>query len=124
MAGIVGAYEDGVLVDLVATSLDTRAMRTRLGIARLLGEETIERARRLDRPVLIFNDPLAWLCSHCCGVVIVDWRCAPFRLADVPGLVCQSEMLARRLKRAFDNPQPLPPLFVPQPHPQETHHAA
>src|SRR5262249_38822639 len=53
---ITGAFEDGLLVDLVATSLATRAMRRRLGEAVLLGGERIGQARETGRPLLVFAD--------------------------------------------------------------------
>src|SRR5688572_14793349 len=38
---ITAAYDDGELVDLAATSLRTRAMRRRTGLAQVLGEPWI-----------------------------------------------------------------------------------
>jgi hypothetical protein len=124
-AVVVGAFEQGELVDLVATSLGTRAMRRRCGEARLLGADWIGRARDLDKPLNLFNDAFAWLAGDGCGAVILDWRAAPRELADLKGLLCQSEALAHRVARAFAQPVPLPPLYVHRRdnHPEESRHA-
>jgi hypothetical protein len=51
VALITGAFEDGLLVDLVATSLATRAMRRRRGEAALQGEPLAARLKAaLERP--------------------------------------------------------------------------
>jgi hypothetical protein len=122
---IVGAFEQGELIDLVATSLDTRAMRRRCGEARLLGMDWIERARDLAKPLSLFNDAFAWLAGDGCGAVVLDWRAAPRELADLRGLLCQSEALARRVTQAFARPVPLPPLYVHRSdnRPRESAHA-
>ncbi len=122
---IVGAFEQGELVDLVATSLGTHAMRRRRGEARVLGADRVERARDLDKPLTLFNDAFAWLAGAGCGAVVLDWRAAPRELADLKGLLCQSEALARRVARAFAQPVPLPPLYVHRRdrRPKESTHA-
>ena len=43
----------------------------------------------------------------------IDWARAVPRLAEAPGLVCDSEALAHRVMRAFERPLPLPLLFAP-----------
>jgi len=110
---ITGAFEDGQLIDLVATSLVTLAMRRRHGDAVLLGADMIERARENGRPLLVHADAWSWLRGGCLGVVILDFSRAAPLLANVPGLICQTPMLAARLKQAFERPLPMPPMFCP-----------
>jgi hypothetical protein len=110
---ITGAFEHGELVDLVATSLATRAMRRRVGDAVLLGADRIEHARELGRPLPVFADAWSWLCGGCLGIVILDFSRVALLLRDVPALSVQTDALAVRLKQAFECPLPLPPMFVP-----------
>lgn len=112
-------FEDGVLLDLVAAGLETRSTRTRTGIATVLGQEWIDRAKDTETTVRLFADPIAWLRNDRRGAVIVDWRAARYALADVPGIACESDILAKRVERAMRQPVRLPQLFV-----READHAA
>jgi hypothetical protein len=113
---IVPLFEDGALLDLVATGLETRSTRTRAGIATVLGREWLDRAKDTETTVRLFADPIEWLRNSCRGAVIVDWRSARFALSDVPGIACENELLAERVKRAMQQPVHLPKLFVREPH--------
>lgn len=116
-AVIAAAVEQGELIDLVAVSLETWAMRRRLGTARVLGADSIEDARFFHRPLTLFTDVAGWLAGHGRGAVILDWRAAPRELADLDAVLCQSEALAARVTRAFAQPVPLPPLYFLGSHP-------
>jgi hypothetical protein len=107
---------DGELQDLVATGLATRQTRTREGIATGLGREWIERAKVYETAVRLFGDPIEWLGHRCCGAVVIDWRAARYELADLPGIVCETELLAKRVDRALRQPSRLPQLFVREAH--------
>jgi hypothetical protein len=109
---IVSLFEGGALVDLIATGLQTRATRTRAGIAAVLGQEWIDRARETETTLRLFGDPIEWLRNGCRGAVVVDWRTARHALADVPGIACESEFLAAQVERAMRQPVSLPQLFV------------
>jgi hypothetical protein len=126
---INGAYRGGKLIDLAATSLQTRNTRTRLGMADALGEEWLELARAYaldaacglrpsDHPdngtVWVYSDPIKWLQQACRGVVVLDWRAAPSLFLDVPGAACSTLQLARRLDDALRRPAFFPKLFVPE----------
>jgi hypothetical protein len=113
---IVPLFDDGVLLDLIATGLETRSTRTRAGIATVLGPEWLDRARDTDTAARLFGDPIEWLRNGCRGAVVVDWRAARFELADVPGIACESEFLAEQVKRAMRQPTHLPKLFVREAH--------
>jgi hypothetical protein len=110
---ITAAFEDGLLVDLVATSLATRAMCRRLGEAALLGGERIGQAREAGRPLLVFADAWSWLCAGCLGIVILDFSRVGLLLSDLSAIGCQTPELASRVKRACERPMPVPFLFVP-----------
>lgn len=111
---ITAAFDEaGGLVDLVATSLASRAMRRRQGEAVVLGRPMIEQARALGEPLCVFADGLSWLRAGCLGIVILDFdRVGPL-LDDVAGFAVQHDLLAARLKRVLERPRPIAPLFVP-----------
>jgi hypothetical protein len=111
LAVIVPAFEGPLLVDLVACSLATRAMRSRFGIASVLGHDWIADAF-LGTPLSVFDDALTWLGGGCRGVVILDWQDAPLLLREVSALHCESERTAGRLTEAFERPRPYPPILV------------
>ena len=111
-AVIVPLFVDGALLDLVATGLQTRAMRTRAGIATVLGREWIDHAKSTETTLRLFGDPIEWLRNSRRGTVVVDWRAARHALADVPGIACESEFLAAQVERAMHQPVSLPKLFV------------
>lgn len=103
---------DGELHDLIATGLATRQMRTREGIATILGREWLYHARETETAVRLFQDPIEWLCAGTRGSVVIDWRAARYEPADLPGIVCETELLAKRVDRALQQPSRLPQLFV------------
>ncbi len=112
LAAIVPAFEGRHLVDLVACSFTSRAMRTRNGIATVLGFDRIEDACLGREPLRVHDHALSWLRNKCRGVVVIDWTAAPSLLRDVPSLVCESEATAAELTRAFERPNPYPPILV------------
>ncbi|GEP61293.1 hypothetical protein [Reyranella soli] len=118
-AVIVPYFEDGVLLDLVATSLATRQSRTREGICTTLGEEWLEQARESGTAAKILPDPIAWLQNGRHGAVLVDMRAARHVLADMSALACEGELLAARIDRALRQPVIFPTIYV-----REAHHAA
>ena len=109
---ICALFEDGRLLDLVATGLETRATRTRRGVATVLGQEWINRAKDAETTVRLFADPIEWLRNGCRGAVVVDWRAARYALANVPGIACEGELLAKRVEQALKQPVRLPRHFV------------
>lgn len=100
------------IVDLVACSLATRAMRTRRGIAAVLGHARIDDAVLGNQPLNVYDDALSWLRGGCRGVVVLDWPAAPLLLREVPALTCESRATAERLGAAFERPRPYPPILV------------
>lgn len=118
-------YQHGGLIDLVATSLETRAMRCRRGLGTLLGQDRLDNALQYGKPLSVFADGLAWRAAGAKGVVILDWSDATVLLADVPALLCESEALALRLRQAFAREVfAAPPIFVSSGQPKECRHAA
>ena len=113
LAAIVPAFERSGLVDLVACSFVSREMRTRKGIASVLGHEWIERAVNNMDALTVFDDAFTWLRGRCRGVVVIDWNDAPRLLREVPQLKCQSRRTADLLAEAFERPLPYPPILLP-----------
>jgi len=120
-AFIVPAVEDGVVFDLVACSIETRRMRSRLGAAALVGLDEIERAREADAPLLVFDDVVRWLRGNTRGAGIVDWKRAVGELEGVEVLMC-SAWLASRLHDATRRCWPRPAIAFAQP--EKVRHAA
>jgi hypothetical protein len=100
------------LVDLVACGLETRAIRTRCGVATLLGQPWLDLARATGVAARMFADPIEWLRNKGHGAVLLDMRAACFALADVPSLACETDRLARQIDNAMRQPPHLPQLFV------------
>lgn len=113
--------DDGALVDLVACGLETRAIRTRCGVATVLGEEWLDHARETGAAARMFGDPIEWLRNGRRGAVLLDQRAAPFALADVPAVNwCGSESAAQQIDRAMRHLLCLPQIYVKE----EMAHAA
>jgi hypothetical protein len=116
---IVPGFVEGELIDLVATGLETRAIRTRCGVAAVLGEEWLDHARETESAARLFPDPVEWIRNGRRGAVIIDWRVARFALADVPRLNCESDRLARQVDESLRLPVHIPQIFVRE----SRHHA-
>jgi hypothetical protein len=113
-AFIVPAVEDGGVVDLVACTVSPRRMRSRLGVAAVVGLEEIERARTTHAPLLVFDDAIGWLRGNTRGAVILDWDKAALDLDGVSVLMC-SASLAPRLRDATRRCWPRPTIaFAPE----------
>jgi hypothetical protein len=120
---ILPAIEIFSVVDLVAVSLETGAVRTRYGIADYIGDPALFHRSQDSEPVPVFEDALSWLRGGGDGIFILDWTRIHVPLQGLPGLVCQTPALAQRIKRAFELATPCPPLLVASPS-QESRHAA
>jgi hypothetical protein len=105
---IVPHFEGGRLLDLVACSLDSRAMRSRTGICTVLGEDRIDAARWEGSSVRLFRDALEWLCAGRDGAVLVDMRAARHVLADLPAVIANDALHAKAIERAMRHPTALP----------------
>jgi hypothetical protein len=113
-AVITAAWQDGELIDLVATSLQTKAMRRRTGLARVLGEEWIEVAYAAGCPGKLRANGFSWLGNRFIGTVILDWTEAVDILGDLSAVACETHALAQRVQRAFAGERFCPQIFVPQ----------
>jgi hypothetical protein len=120
---IVPAIENLSLVDLVAVSLDTGAVRTRYGIAEYVGYNALRDSEWDQEPLAVFDDAVSWLRAGGNGVYFVDWTQIHVHLQGLPQLVCQTAALAQRVKQAFEQAIPCPPLLVSS-DAKETSHAA
>ena len=113
---LFGVIERGELVDIAAIGPRSRAVRTRLGWAAVLGADAIDRARwagslvadapaaRRPHPTAdaitlrLVGDPLAWILRpHDCAFVI-DWTRVHYALADVLDVACSTAEVAARLR--------------------------
>lgn len=120
---ILPAIEALHLVDLVAVSLETGALRSRYGLVDYIGHNALSHRCDDGEPVPVFEDALSWLRGGGDGIFIVDWTHIHSHLRGLPGLVCQTQALAQRIKRAFEQAVPCPPLLVASDQ-KESRHAA
>ena len=107
-AFIVPAVVDGAVVDLVAcTIVRPRRMRSRLGVACVVGADEISRARETVTPLYVFEDAAQWLYGHTRGAVILDWQRGVGEVEGVAELIC-SATTAPRLYEATRRCWPRP----------------
>jgi hypothetical protein len=109
---IVPAVEGGGVVDLVACTVTPQRMRSRLGVAAVVGLEEIEAARDTGSPLLVFDDTFRWLRGGARGVVIVDWKRGVREIDGLSILMC-SASLAPRLRDATRRCWPRPTIAFP-----------
>lgn len=121
LALIVGAFEAGVLIDLVAVGRSTFGLRTRRGDADILGHDALESARWSRTPLHVYDSAWSWLRHGRRGVAVVNWNAVPGLLSDVAEIRCETAALADRVDRAFARPIPRPPLYVLSPNPPTPH---
>ena len=113
LAVIVPVLDREQIIDLVACTFGTLQVRTRKGVAPVLGHEWIDDAKLGLEPLKVFDDVLSWLRGRCRGVVVLDFEAAPRLLRDVPALHCESHAMAEFLIEGFEWPLPYPPVLVP-----------
>jgi hypothetical protein len=93
---------DGAPIDICAFSLPNPAkFGTALGVVSVLGEPNILNPASwvFGQFLQVRRHPLGWLKGGCRGVVILDHRSAPMRLAQALGpLLAEDEAHARDLK--------------------------
>jgi hypothetical protein len=113
-AFIVPAIERGGVVDLVACTVWPPRMRSRHGIAAVVGLDEVERARDADAPLLVFDNTIRWLRANTHGAVVVDWDRAAGAIEGVSVLICIAA-LAPRLREATRRCWPRPTIaFAPE----------
>jgi hypothetical protein len=109
---IVPAFEQGVLVDLVAEDFQSRRDFTRLGAAYALGADEVELARSTGKRLLLFDSVFNWLRADCRGAVVLDWKQALHELNGIRTVYC-NQALARQVysstRRSFSPPE----IYVP-----------
>jgi hypothetical protein len=106
-AVIVPAIKDGGIADLVACTVTHQRMRSRRGIAAVVGRDEIELARETDSPLLVFDNVIRWLRGNTRGAVVIDWDMASREFEGVSILLCAS-WLAPRLREATRDCWPRP----------------
>ena len=102
---IIPVVEGGAIIDLLSfRPADPEHWFLRTGASAVLGEYRIERADWLDEPLRLFPHPLAWLKAKCAGAVILDWRCAPWRLVGIKTLISETYELACKVDGVLNRP--------------------
>jgi hypothetical protein len=111
-AFIVPALADGCVVDLVAQTFGLKGIRSRLGVASLVGSDDVEAARTNGQPLYVFSSIPQWLNGGGGGAVIVDWQRAAHDLDGVPAILC-SPSIADRLFSITRECIPAPVIATP-----------
>jgi hypothetical protein len=96
----VALDEFGDVVDLVAWSHAAGKLATYEGLAGMVGAEKLFRPRMKEALICHF-DPLAWLCSTCDGVLVVDVKQAAPLLRRAEPLEVSTPARARELRGAM-----------------------
>lgn len=110
---LVGVVEAGELIDIAAIVKGPRTL-TRLGNARVLGGDAIERTRFYGASLDLVERPADWLQRPNDSAMVIDWRRAPLVLSDHPVLRCATPRLAAQVHAAFHRPVfRIPRLLVP-----------
>ena len=111
-AFIVPALADGCVVDLVAQTFGLKGIRSRLGVASLVGSDDVEAARTNGQPLYVFSSIPQWLKGGGRGAVVVDWQHAAHELDGVPAILC-SASVADRLYAVTRQCVPAPVIATP-----------
>lgn len=110
-AYVMPAIEDGCVLDWVAWHPRSGRIATLEGRVGLLGGSALWRASR-DEPLLLVDDPRAWLAGWRAGACIVDETIARAQLLEVPAIqastVEQAEAIDALLRQVR-----LPSILVP-----------
>ena len=102
--GLGGRMED--IVAWVAADPARWWLRRRMVV--ILGMEAVETADYMREPLLLFDTPLDWLKAGKRGAVILSWDAhLPFYLPEHAPLHCASNRLAKRLRDALTQPNPI-----------------
>lgn len=104
------------IYDLVAFPVSRpRSFWRSFSNATVLGQDSVERAIYDQKPLVIHETPLDWLCDDRDGVVILDWQDYwPLQFREIPALQFANPDFARRAMAQFERPFTLPPAVVPR----------
>jgi hypothetical protein len=109
---IVPALANGCVLDLVAQTFALKGIRTRLGIASVVGADDIEAAKENGQPLYVFSNIPQWLKGGGRGAVIVEWQHAARELDGVPAMLC-SASVSDRLYAVTRQCVPVPVIATP-----------
>ena len=96
--GVGGRTED--IVAWLPDDPDSWWLHRRIGV--VLGMAAVERAEYLHEPLRVFDSPADWIAAEGEGACILDWSSPiAFYLPSEGRMICQSERVARKLRRAL-----------------------
>lgn len=115
-AMVVPVVERGELIDVVAyrTSQPVRWW-WRVGCASLLGADVMERSVWPGDKLHVVGTPLAWIAAGGEACCILDWGLPDYEVAalrDQHELVCDTPILAGRLRKRLSQPRHVPPIKI------------
>lgn len=114
-AMVIPVYERGDLIDMVAlsTTAPTRWF-WREGCAEMLGYDVLNDVWPIG-PLHVVTTPIGWIAAAGRAVCILDW-CLPDHelspMRDRERLVCDTPLLAARLRKHLSRPRKMPPISI------------
>lgn len=111
-AMVVPVVERGEEIDIIAFRTDAPARWWwRVGIAAMLGADLLDLTFLPGDRLHVVSTPIGWIAAAGEAVCILDWDCPDLELAplrDRDELVCDSHMLAARLRKRLSQPRRVP----------------
>ena len=101
--GVYGRTED--IVAWLPEHPESWWLHRRIGV--VLGMASVESAEFLHEPLRVFDTPADWVAAKSNGACVLVWDASiAFYLPSDGRMICQSERLARKLRRALTPPTP------------------
>ena len=101
--GVYGRTED--IVAWLPDDPESWWLHRRIGV--VLGMASVECAEYLHEPLRVFDTPADWIAAEGHGACVLVWDASiAFYLPSDGRMICQSERVARKLRRALTPPTP------------------
>jgi len=111
---VVPVIEHGETIDIIAfRSSQPARWWWRIGCGSILGADVMERSVWPGDKLLVVGTPLAWIAAGGDACCILDWGLPDYEVAplrDQHELVCDSPILAARLRKRLAEPRKVPPI--------------
>lgn len=105
---------DGVMVDLLAMSIDNAQCWRRTGFADdVLCEGAIQRASITGKPLFVYSSLLEWVRFCRNGAVVIDWRTyLPLYFSGIDRIVCTNPRTSAMLRDKLRQQARMPKIVV------------
>lgn len=113
---VLPVVEHGEVIDIVAfRSSQPARWWWRAGCASMLGQDLLDRSVWPGDKLLVVGTPLAWIAAAGQACCILDWGLPDYEIAplrDRNELVCDTPLLAGRLRKRLAQPRRVPPISI------------